>query len=176
MRLVNYQKIFVLIGLFLLTSCASEVAVVQEFAPTSEEVFEYKTKAAQGDRDAQFQLGKCYYFGKGVPHNGEQAIKWYRKSAEQGNDKALNNIGVCYERGIGVPKDEIEAYAYYNLASATNERARTNLALLEYYMSSEVRMLGQQRTKQLKKEIEGRVETPEDLRNAIEKEKQSKGA
>jgi len=55
-----------------------------------------------------------------------------------------------------VAKDEIEAYAYWNLAGITHEEARKNLALLEMSLSSESRLLGQKRTKELQKEIEAK--------------------
>jgi hypothetical protein len=43
-------------------------------------------------------------------------------------------------------------------------------------MSSDARLLGQQRTKKLQKEIEGRLENLNDLRKAVEKESLRKGA
>ena len=75
-----------------------------------------------------------------------------------------------------MPKDEIEAYAYLNLAGASDEEARSELTELEKSMSSDARIFGQQRTKQLSKQIDGRVENTEDLRKAIEKENLRKGA
>ena len=43
-------------------------------------------------------------------------------------------------------------------------------------MSPDARLLGQQRTKQLQKEIEGRLESLEDLRKAAERESLRKGS
>ena len=85
-------------------------------------------------------------------------------------------MGYCYVKGEGVAKDEIEAYAYWNLAGVRDEDARSNLAILEMRMSSDARLLGQQRTKQLQKEIDGRMETLDDLRKAAERESLRKGA
>jgi hypothetical protein len=84
-------------------------------------------------------------------------VKWYRKAADQGDAKAQCNLGVSYRYGYGVAKDEVEAYAYYNLAGITNEIARKNLANLEEGMSSETRIRGQQRTKELQKEIDAKI-------------------
>ena len=36
--------------------------------------------AKQGDAAAQFIVGGCYYFGKGVAKNRVKAVKWYRKA------------------------------------------------------------------------------------------------
>lgn len=48
-----------------------------------------KTKAEQGDAEAQFLLGK-HYDGK----DDTQAVNWYRRAAEQGHAKAQNNLGL----------------------------------------------------------------------------------
>jgi len=136
----------------------------------------YRKAAEQGDAYAQNNLGLCYANGTGVAKDSVQAVSWYRKAAEQGNAYAQSNLGYCYDHGTGVAKDEIEAYAYYNLAGITEEGARKNLVLLEKDMSPDARLLGQQRTKQLQKEIEGRLETLDDLRKAVQRESLRKGA
>jgi hypothetical protein len=53
-----------------------------------------------------------------------------------------------------VAKDVIEAYAYWSLAGIKAEAARESLAILEKQMSPDARLLGQQRAKQMQKEIE----------------------
>ena len=136
----------------------------------------FRKSAEQGDARAQFNLGLCYVNGDGVAKDSVQAVAWYRKSAEQGNAFAQQNLGVCYVNGDGVAKDEIEAYAYWNLAGVTLEIARKNLAILEKRISTDARLLGQQRTKQLEKEISGRLETLHELQRDTEKEKKMKGA
>ena len=40
------------------------------------------------DKVAQYNVGNCYYLGKGVEKNYKEAAKWYQKSAEQGYDNA----------------------------------------------------------------------------------------
>ena len=117
----------------------------------------YRAKAEKGDPVAQTNLGNSYAEGEGVAKDSVQAVSWYRKAAEQGSSGAQNNLGYSYANGEGVAKDEIEAYAYYNLAGITNEHARKNLAILEERMSPDARLLGQQRTKQLQKEIEAKM-------------------
>ena len=136
----------------------------------------YRKAADQGYAKAQSNLGVCYEVGKGVAKDEVLAVSWYRKAAEQGDAAAQSNLGVAYHYGRGVIKNEIEAYAFYNLAGITNERARSNLAILEKGMSPDARLLGQRRTIQLQKEIEGRLETLDDLRKAAEKESLRKGA
>jgi len=125
--------------------------------PGEVKVFEgYKAKAETGDRVAQFILGNCYAYGLGVAKDQVQAVSWYRKAAEQGDAAAQFFLGNCYAFGEGVAKDEIEAYAYYNLAGMTYKDARKNLAILEKKISRDGIASGQQRTKQLQKEIEAK--------------------
>ena len=132
--------------------------------------------AEQGMADAQFRVGLFLQKGWGEPKDPVQAVSWYLKAANQGQKDAQLYLAACLENGEGVAKDEIEAYAYYNLAGITNEQARGRLSNLEERMTPEARLLGQDRTKQLQREIEGKLDTIEDLRKAIEKEKQVKGA
>lgn len=65
--------------------------------------------AEQGDIDAQYKLGNCYYNGNGVSEDKAEAVKWYRKAAEQGNVDAQYSLGNCYSNGYGVHKRYMEA-------------------------------------------------------------------
>jgi TPR repeat protein len=71
----------------------------------------------------------------------------------QGLPEAQHNLGECYRTGFGLAEDQVEAYAFWNLAGASYERSRADLAILERGMSPEARARGQQRTKELQKEI-----------------------
>jgi hypothetical protein len=106
---------------------------------------------------AQFSLGYCLYHGEGVAKDDAEAAKWYRKASEQGSISALQTLGLLYRDGAGVVKDEVEAYAYFNLAGISEESARTLRESLEKLMTPEARMRGQQRTKELQKEIEAKM-------------------
>lgn len=54
-----------------------------------EKAFKWYAKAAkQGNANAQYELGNCYYNGKGVSQNYTQAIIWYTFAAEQGHTDA----------------------------------------------------------------------------------------
>ena len=49
----------------------------------------FQQGAEQGDADAQFYLGVCYYFGLGVPQSYTEAVKWLKKAAKQGCPQAI---------------------------------------------------------------------------------------
>lgn len=122
------------------------------------EAVKWFRKAADGGHaSSQAYLGRCYEIGQGVTKDQGEAIKWWHKAAEQGNAMALNCIGACYDNGDGVAKDEVEAYAYFNLAGITDEDARKQRDKVGERLSPEARLRGQQRTKELRKEIEAKI-------------------
>ena len=48
----------------------------------------FELAAEQGNTYAEYQLGKLYCFGQGVPQNLEVGIEWLRPSASHGNEYA----------------------------------------------------------------------------------------
>ena len=114
--------------------------------------------ASMGLADSQFNLGCCYLQGVGVAKNPAEAVKWYRKAADQGYAPAQNHLGILYGDGVGVAKDQVEAYAYLNLASIVEEVSRKWRDDLEDKMTPEAVLRGQQRTKELQKEIDAKIE------------------
>lgn len=61
-----------------------------------------QTLAAQGNADAQFWLGRMYYYGQVLPQDFKLAAMWYQRAAAQGQLKAMNNLGNLYRTGEGV--------------------------------------------------------------------------
>lgn len=58
--------------------------------------------AERGDVNAQFNLGKAFSTGDGVPIDKVQAVKWYRLAAERGHPAAQYSLGFAYLQGDGV--------------------------------------------------------------------------
>ncbi len=135
----------------------------------------YRKSAEQDNPDAAYNLGLAYLLGSGVTASNREAAFWLKKSADNGKDQAQFELAKLYLSGQGIPKDEIEAYVYFNLASGI-PNARHALTLLEQRIPAEARLIAQQRTKQLQKQIDGRVDNLDDLRKAIQKEQLKKGA
>lgn len=98
----------------------------------SKAVLWYRKSAEQGYHKAQFSLGYCYNYGKGVTRDFIEAVEWYKKAVEQGNAYAQYNLGVCYNNGEGVVKDKKKAIALWE-ESAKNgyEVARITLDRLK---------------------------------------------
>jgi len=113
--------------------------VVRIFVPEGPEewekkrVAEYKKTlklAHEGWVVAQSNLGVIYHYGRGVPRNKQEALKWCRKAAERGLAQAQHNLGWLYHEGEGVVEDYAEARKWFIKA------ADQNLVQAQYTLSS----------------------------------------
>lgn len=62
--------------------------------------------ADQGDRDAQFLLGKMYRDGHGVERDLERGRNWLERAGAQGHSEALKLLAFFVELGL----DSLEVY------------------------------------------------------------------
>ena len=109
----------------------------------------------QGFARAQFILGLRYANGEGVLEDDKEAVKWYRKAADQGFADAQFILGRCYANGEGVLEDWVEGYAWSSLAAFNGSTDAASLkSELSKKMTPEQVAQGQQRSKELLKEIE----------------------
>ena len=83
----------------------------------SRAVNSYHKESEEGDEESQYRLGNCYFEGRGIDQNDEEAVRWYRKSADLGYSDAENVLGNCYLNGRGVEKDKREAWGWYRKAA-----------------------------------------------------------
>lgn len=76
-----------------------------------------RERAAAGDIDAQFLLGKNYEAGRGgLKQDYAEAYKWYRAAADRNDPFAQASVGLLYRFGKGVPKDPVQSYMWFQLA------------------------------------------------------------
>jgi TPR repeat protein len=80
-------------------------------------IAEFRTAAAGGMGDAQFNLGLMYSNGQGVVQDYEETLKWWRQAAAQDVADAQNNLGMMYENGRGVEQNYEEAVSWYRAAA-----------------------------------------------------------
>src|SRR6266511_5403989 len=72
-------------------------------------------KAAEnGDKFAQYNLGRCYEYGIGIQKDEIKAFELYKVAAKQGHNFAQNSLGLLYENGKGIEKDLEKAFYWYN--------------------------------------------------------------
>jgi len=106
-------------------------AVLAFQSAAASEFDETKALADKGLAAAQYNLALKYDFGKGVPENDAEAVKWYRKAADQGYVKAQYNLGSMYANGEGVPENDAEAVKWYRKAADQGyAAAQYNLGLI----------------------------------------------
>lgn len=73
-----------------------------------------RTRAAQGDLEAQNALGNAHTNGLyGLQADFAEALKWYRQAGDKGYAPAQFNLGLAYELGRGVAVDQRQAFKFY---------------------------------------------------------------
>lgn len=88
--------------------------------------------AANGNPEAQYELGNRFLTGKGVPQNVNLAIEWLIKASDRGNEEAQYLLYTCYTMGKGVPKNPKIALGFLMMsADGANKYAQYELG--EYY-------------------------------------------
>ena len=76
-----------------------------------------KAAAEKENAEAQYELGKNFYYGENVKQDYVEAAKWWRKSAEQGVGMAQFNLSCCLHKGQGVEKNQNEAILWCRKAA-----------------------------------------------------------
>lgn len=74
----------------------------------------YQLAAAKGSRQAQENLGYCYYYGRNVPVDYEKAFHYFALGAFDGHLVSLYKIGDMYMNGYYVEKNPVEAFHIYS--------------------------------------------------------------
>ena len=115
----------------------------------------YLKAAEAGLPDAQFELTKSRYTSR-TGDDRDTHFKWLYRAASAKYPKAYHALGAYFEYGMGVPKDELEAYAYYNLSAPYLGWSEAARDALEKNMTSEQRLAGQKRSKEILKELEAK--------------------
>lgn len=88
--------------------------------------------AEKGNYKAQYQLGICYYYGRGIKSDKKQAVEWWHKSAEAGFSPAQYELGRSYYTGEGVKRNYDEAIKWLT-KSANSGNANAQYLLGEIY-------------------------------------------
>jgi len=79
---------------------------------------DFAGRAAEGDREAMFNLGVCFEEGRGVSADHARALHWYTRAAALGDPDAAFAVGVCLHEGIGAAADPAVAMSYWRAAAA----------------------------------------------------------
>lgn len=91
---------------------------------------DYREAAGRGNADAQYNYGRCYYEGLGVPRDCKQAVYWLTKSAEQGNTDAEYLLAECHYHYVDVQDEEKSLSLYQRAAAKGHPEAQLKLGIL----------------------------------------------
>ncbi len=110
--------------------CLTVVALVSVvgvvFAAPTMSVGECRRLAAEGDAEAQWQLGNRYETGDGVKKDAVRAVSQYKKAAAQGHKDACMKLASYYETGTLVGKNPALAEKYRSMADGEDAEAATD--------------------------------------------------
>ena len=92
----------------------------------SKSVYYYDLAAQNGSRQAQENLGYCYYYGRNMAVDYEKAFHYFALGAFDGHLISLYKIADMYANGYYVEKNEKEAFHIYEhcLEMMTEEAAK----------------------------------------------------
>jgi len=65
---------------------------------------------------ADFRTGEAYLYGRGVPENCAQALKYMKAASAKSNARARSALGTMYDTGHCVPRDLPTSYLWFALA------------------------------------------------------------
>jgi hypothetical protein len=71
----------------------------------------------RGDVYGCFNVGECYYHGKGVEQDAVKAFEWYMEAADKGDMQFQVNVANAYYLGDGVEQDHHKAFLWYREAA-----------------------------------------------------------
>lgn len=90
-----------------------------------------KTKAEQGDPEAQYMLGVAFINGMETPRNYSEALEWITKAANQGSADAQSELGRIYRAGEVITVDhDRSTYWFSKAAKSGNAQAQYELGRL----------------------------------------------
>jgi hypothetical protein len=117
----------------------------------------WRPLAEQGHATAQFDLGRMYVTGQGVPQDYAEAMKWYRLAAAQGDARSQHKLGIMYTEGNGVPQDYAEATKWY----AAEDKARSQectkwlmRAETQFYRKIKAKALNEQKAEEITERLD----------------------
>ncbi len=79
------------------------------------------TLAKDGYTQAQFELGKFFYYGYGIEVDYNKAVYWFIRAAEKGDYYAALKLAESYFYGVGVEQSFEESLFWYKKAATTKE-------------------------------------------------------
>jgi|LakMenEpi03Aug12_release.lakeMendotaPanAssembly.Ray.scaffolds.fasta_scaffold76575_3 hypothetical protein len=110
---------------------ADHIAIQTEGEQDWERMVSLLRKAVEkGSHEAEYKLGACYFYGRGVPKDAREAARLYGRAAKGGVAEAQYNLSVCYGRGEGVERNDEEMLKWLKLAE------QQKLPIAQYFLGN----------------------------------------
>src|SRR5215468_6409733 len=87
----------------------------------------WRPLAERGHARACNNLGWLYSYGRGVPPDPAEAMRWIRRAAEAGDPVGQTNYAFLHYEGNGVKQDFAAALAWYRRAAEAGEPAAQDM-------------------------------------------------
>ena len=123
-------------SLTLLATLFSTLVGCMPQTATGLNIVEIRKAAAQGDADAQYQLGVMYGQGEGVPKNNVDAYAWLSLAAAQGDGLAARDRETVAHRLTSRQRNQAEAQASKLELQAKIDKPRKRSSYLGPWPSS----------------------------------------
>lgn len=82
------------------------------------------TAAKYGLHEAEFTLGKLYFYGDDqVRQDYIKAINWLKPAAKAGYAPATYYMGLCFKNGYGVATDKVQAVKWFQVGAQQQQAA-----------------------------------------------------
>jgi hypothetical protein len=128
-----FKPLLLLAGVGALIGITAWLALDQNAVPATQVPTSLPhSRAAQGDAEAQLQLGARYAEGDGVIQNDKEAARWFALAAKQGLAEAQYQYGLALLRGRGVVQDYHAAFSWIE-KPALRGYAKAQYSLGELY-------------------------------------------
>lgn len=109
----------------------------QDPPPPQVDLPRLRALAEGGDVEKQAGLGAALLFGRGVPKDEAEGLKWLKLAADKGQPIAEYFLGHAYLGGLGVAKDTAQALALFKRA-AERGQANAMVTLAQLHHAGEV--------------------------------------
>ena len=93
-----------------------KIAAIREPGVTFPKASNVSAPAAADTGDGAFRKGEAYLYGRGVPENCDEAVKYLKAASSKSNAKARSAFGTMYATGHCVPRDLPTSYLWFALA------------------------------------------------------------
>ena len=107
----------------------------------------------QGKREAIYNVGLLYFFGKGVKKDLKVAYEYCEKAAYMGSSRAQNNLAFMLIEGLGTSKNYVASYAWAQIAIENGYNSQKIRESASMHLTPAMRHDAYKLVKNLKREI-----------------------